>query len=414
MHRQLVNIVEWDDEKYESVMQAMPQDPYRHARVAVAGNFPVPTLMSPNQTYAATPWRTQSCALCSSELDCRMEDEYCGSDGCCHKGECVQDDDCAQQDALNQYYRVDSYDSFGANINPQNPQNDLTLTKTLCDVNPLCVGYNSYGYLKHTIPPPQLWMPQPPVQGVVPWSLYIKKSATQGKAPKVQLPYGIKQYCTQTHPPTTRFATPTGLCRQCIGCERDSDCPDAAVCSSPPGCCVNNPCFTATPEDGRWVDGGYSREPQCECAPDQPYCCLQDAANLHSATCSATPCEQQDRVRACAYVCEDPNKKFDAVMCKANQRCCTGKEGPPVCCAPTTDCDAGATNACTPQPVPLTECADKRGAPYSSVFCAPSEICCNANKAPPSCCNNPELGCYTGSGMNGCNYSDLIGSQMSL
>jgi hypothetical protein len=422
MHRQLVNVLPMSYEAYEEMMLEMPQDmeaedlsmngwdrPRRRARVAVAANFPVPTLMTPNKQFVPTPWRRTSCALCSSELDCRLKDEYCASDGCCRKGECMDNSDCEEQDSLNQYYRVDNFDSLGSDINPLNPQNDLSLTKKLCDESPNCVGYNSYGLLKYTIRPPDLWTPQPPLEELTPWSLYIKKSATVGKSPKVNLPSGIKQFCKLTTPPSPQFATPTGRCHNCLGCASDDECPDATVCNMASGCCVNNPCFVASPLKGRWVDGRYVRENACDCPGGEPYCCLANEGDQGSAYCSSQPCELSDHVRACSYICEDPTKQHDAVMCKGNERCCNTRGGPPTCCAASSDCAMDAkVNQCSTTPVKLTECAAAAGSSFKSVMCKPSEICCNGTTiAPPVCCAFPSLGCYTGGEINGCNYSDL-------
>lgn len=417
MHRQLLNIVPMTYEQYENMMLEMPQEVDqdaefnlngRRVRVAVSGNFPVPAQQTPNQTFTPTPWKRTSCALCTSELDCRLPNEYCGADGCCHLGECDQDDDCVTQDVLNQYYKIDNFDSLGSDINPLNPQNDLTVTKTLCDVNPSCVGYNSYGVLKYAIRSPAQWTPQPPVDKLVPWSLYIKKTAVQGEEPQVVLPGGVKQFCGRTVPPPSQFSVPKGRCQQCLGCGSDDDCPDSTVCNLVHGCCVNNPCFEATAEEGRWVDGRYSRENECDCPGGEPYCCLAVPTNPHSAYCSTEPCETQDKVRACSYICEDPKKQFDAVMCRANERCCNSGDGAPVCCGADSDCAGGQANACLRTKVTLTECAGAPGFP--SVYCRPSELCCNVSTTgPPECCSQLSLGCYTGGEANGCNFSDLIG-----
>ena len=421
MHRQLVTLLSLSDEEYEEVMDGpslfdtyYPYSQNRQystmtggARVAVAANFPVPTLMSANKTYEATPWRSTQCAACTSELDCRLKDEYCASDGCCRKGECEAPADCEQHDALQQYYAIPNFDSLGSNINPMNPQNDLSVVKKLCDVNPDCVGYNSYGMLKYSISEPHLWTPAPPLDELVPWTLFIKKSATQGQKPKVKLPQGVKQLCVRPHPPSPMFAMPTGRCSQCIGCATDADCPDSTVCSAREGCCVNNPCYTATAEEGKWVDGRYSRDPQCNCAANEPFCCLSDPGNPSSAFCSTTPCELQDKVRACAYICEDEKRQFDAVLCKANERCCGSRDGPPMCCATTAGCDdRSQENACGGG-TQLTECAPAPNTAFRSVYCGADELCCNSANAPPVCCSHRSLGCYTGGEVNGCNYSDL-------
>lgn len=375
-------------------------------RLALAGNFPVPTIETQNQTHEPTPWRTTTCASCSSELDCRLKDEYCSSSGCCRRGECVQDDDCVQQHALDHYFRIEGFESLGSNINPMNPQNDLSLVQKLCDVNPDCVGFNSYGLLKYNIAPPHLWTPQPSTAALpelVPWALYIKKTATQGRNPKVKLPANVKQYCILAPPGGTTNVT--GLCRQCIGCTSDNDCPDATMCNTKQGCCVNNPCYVATPEDGKWVDGRYARENQCECAPDQPYCCLRNREDIHSAFCSKQPCEQQEKVRACSYICEDAKGKHDAVICKANQHCCNQGDGPPVCCSGACG-SGGGSNQCLPS-TGLIECKAAPGTPYESAYCTSSQLCCNDAKAPPVCCNRRDLGCYKSATQNGCNSSDL-------
>lgn len=417
MHRQLVTIMNMSDEEYEEMMDAPGLSAYypyslnsvsglHGLRIATAGNFPVPTVATENQTHEPTPWRATTCALCTSELDCRLKDEYCASDGCCQKGECAQDADCVEQDALQPYYRIDGFDSLGSDINPMNPQNDITLVQKLCDVNPDCVGYNSYGLLKYQIASPHLWTPQPSsaaLPQLVPWALYIKKTATQGANAKVKLAVGMKQYCTQA-PSGGQFAMTTGICRQCIGCRADADCPDSTMCNTQQGCCVNNPCYIATPEAGKWVDGRYARENQCECGADEPYCCLRNAADIHSAVCSKEPCESLDKVRACSYICEDSNRRYDAVVCKGNQRCCTGKDGPPVCCSGA--CDAAGRNRCSATSN-LTECPAPPNTSFESAYCSSSQVCCNSAPAPPVCCNRPDLGCYTSGTQNGCNYSDL-------
>lgn len=424
MHRQLVTLASLSEQEYNAIMDGPPlfdtyypysrgEQQQQHAgagagaRVAIAANFPVPTLVSQNKTYEATPWRATQCAACTSELDCRMKNEYCASDGCCRVGECETATDCENHNALEHFYAIHNFDSLGSNINPMNPQNDLNVVRKLCEVNPDCVGYNSYGLLKHSISEPSLWTAAPPLEGLVPWTLYIKKSATQGKKPKVKLPHGMKQLCVRPHPPPGLFAMPTGRCTQCIGCSTDSDCPDSTICSARDGCCVNNPCYTATPEDGRWVDGHYSREPQCNCPGGEPYCCLSDPGNPSSAFCSTTPCNLQDKVRACAYICEDEKRQFDAVVCKANERCCGSRDGPPVCCGKAAGCDTTSEDNACGSGTELIECPPPPNTPFMSVYCSADELCCNSANAPPMCCSDRALGCFADTNANGCNYSDL-------
>jgi hypothetical protein len=182
----------------------------------------------------------------------------------------------------------------------------------------------------------------------------------------------------------------TGVCRQCLVCAADTDCPEATMCDLEVNCCVNNPCFTATPEKGTWVDGHYSREPQCECPTDKPYCCLSNSSNSYSAFCSERPCASLDKLKACGYICEDPHQLFDAVMCKANQRCCNQSEGAPTCCSPGSDCGQNS-NACSANH-PMVKCAAT--APFTDVDCFSSQTCCNSDtSAPPVCCNNVSQSC---------------------
>jgi hypothetical protein len=431
MHRQLLTVLDMDYADYERYM--FDTDPQlalayrgRQSRVAVAANFPVPTAEAPDRTHVPTPWESASCALCQNELDCRAGDEYCSPEGCCVKGECLSDSDCVAQSARDPYYKIQNFDSFGSDINPLHPQDNAFILRTACDVNPDCVAYNSYGFFKHTVRPPQLWYPQPPIKGLPPWVLYIKKSATKGANPKVKLPQGVKTYCSvpyTTRPGESKF-TPTlieGTCKQCLACAQNADCPDSTVCTVQDdnkglGCCVNNPCYVATPENGKWVDGRYTREPQCYAPNGEKYCCLSDPTNPRSAYASAEPCATKDQLMACSYICEDPSRKHDAVMCKANEICCNKSGTKPQCCAPGTDC--GAAGQCTPvaSGQGQTRCKGKPGYGFDAdkydVFCFPSETCCNdVETAPPVCCNQPALGCFKGGvagrTSNGCNYNEL-------
>lgn len=381
---------------YESRPPARPsfaqrQQQQHYSRAATASNFPVAAARLPNEAYGPQPWTAYTCAPCSTERDCRSPFEYCSPSGCCMPGECASDQDCAHMDASETYYKINNFESMGGSINSLHPQDNMYVTRKACDVNPDCVGYNSYGYLKHSIQPPSLWYSQPPVKDLPPWALYIKKSALEGENPQIKLPHGVKNYCMLA-PVTKESAAAAkksanflmGVCRQCLKCKSDGDCPDSTVCDEATQCCVNNPCYVATPEYGKWIDGHYSREPQCgNCKDDEPYCCLADHRNPLSGYCSKQPCSTQNQVRACSYICEDPTGKSDAVMCKANQRCCNMKGGAPQCCAPGYDC-APNGNGCVKDEARHT-CSVSG---YAPLTCFGSQVCCNSDKTrPPSCCS---------------------------
>ena len=367
-----------------------PSRPLSGVRVAMASNFPVATARLPNDAFGAQPWTLFTCAPCSTERDCRSPFEFCNPNGCCVEGECGSNEDCEHQQATEPYYKLNNFESMGGSINSLHPQDDAYVTRKVCDVNPDCVGYNSYGYAKHTIQPPKLWYAQPPVRDLPPWELYIKKSALAGENPKVKLPQGIKTYCEPM--PSTRESQEaakksanfvTGVCRQCLKCKGDDDCPASTVCDEVKECCVNNPCYVATPEYGKWIDGRYPRENQCAgCKDDEPYCCLADHRNPLSGYCSKEACAKKEQVRACSYVCEARDNSADAIMCKANQRCCNLKNGAPQCCSPGYDCSPDG-NGCVKDEKRRT-CSVSG---YNPITCFGSQTCCNKNKnQPPHCC----------------------------
>lgn len=359
-------------------------------------NFPVKTVQTSNNDFSPAPWDTSVCAACVSELDCRAKDEFCNVQGCCQKGECLGDEQCDAMFSSDAYYRLPGFESFGYDLNPMHPQDNEAVLRIACDTNPQCVAYTSYGMLKYKLAPVSAWVSQPPIPGLVPWVMYIKKS---GKTP-------IKTFCsfdatTINNPVEENERNIKGLCRQCLACTSDEECPSSQVCET--GCCLNNPCYVATPEGGEWVDGHYARTPQCSCEHGEKYCCLSSSSNIYSAYCSEKPCSTQDRVAACSYICEDPKKQFDAVMCLANQRCCNAGSGQPTCCSPGSDCGKEANECVSGQE--MTTC--KGTPPFPDVACFKGQLCCNGNhNAPPVCCNDPSAGCYIGKEQsNGCNFS---------
>jgi hypothetical protein len=397
--------------------------PSSSSRVALATNFPKKTEKTHNNDFVAVPWNDAFCAPCISELDCPRPEEYCGKDNCCTRGECRTDEDCFAFYAQDKYYKVPGFESFGYDLNPLFPQDNTAVLEAECSVNPKCVAYNSYGMLKHHLEPASAWIQQPPLKGLTPWITYIKKSELDGKNPNIKMTHGVKSFCSrpvannQNSDTELNYRDLDGMCRQCLFCEADSDCPNSEMCNTVQNCCVNNPCFTATAENGKWVDAHYSREPQCDCPDDKPHCCLSDRDNIYSAQCSAVPCDAIDRLVACSYICESPTKQFDSVFCKANQRCCNKGNGPPMCCSHGSDCSSSSTNQCEPVTLPpdvadsthtgLVKCPSlsKR---YDDVYCFPTQTCCNQiDTEPPVCCNNPAAGCHSGPGANGCKYSDL-------
>jgi hypothetical protein len=219
------------------------------------------------------------------------------------------------------------------------------------------------------------------------WTLYIKKTAVESGNPNVSVPQGIKNFCALAPTPRDKQGANmvSGMCRQCLSCKQDSDCPESTVCDEALQCCVSNPCFSATPEFGKWIDGNYTREPQCAgCAADEPYCCKADHHNPLSGYCSKEPCSSKQQVRACSYICEDPTEVADAIMCKANQRCCNGKGGAPQCCSPGYDCSPDG-NGC----VKDTKAHKCEVQGFSPLTCFGSQVCCNKDKTkPPMCCTD--------------------------
>jgi hypothetical protein len=363
--------------------------PGHGSRLAVASNFPVPAVPEAGHTFLPNPWTSTQCKSCSRELDCPSPSEYC-VEGCCKVGECQSDQDCLKQMATQEYYRIDGFEALGYNINPLRAQDNMYILTQACNLNPDCIAYNRYGWMKHTLQNPKTWFSQPIIKDMPMWGMLIKKSAIDGGHPRVNMPYGIKTFCSRSSANGNGTYTPAalhGVCQQCLGCEQSTDCPDSAVCDPVTKCCVNNPCYAATPEYGRWVDGRYAREPQCVCPDDKKYCCLEDHLNPRSAKCSAEPCQVQQKSTACAYICEDPKGKFDAVMCRANERCCNTGDGAPVCCKPGSDCAMTGNNACTKGDQPRV-CAAAPGSKFRDITCFPSEQCCNAiTSEPPRCCN---------------------------
>jgi hypothetical protein len=320
--------------------------------LATAANFPVKTLQLTTNQYVPAPYEKDNCSPCVSELDCRSLDEFCNAQGCCAKGQCSTDGDCAAMSLLDRYYTVPGFDSIGYDLNPLHPQDNQKVLRTACDVNPDCVAYTSYGMLKHTVSPVTAWIPQPSIRGLAPWIMYIKKTAINEKDPRIRMTTGVREFC-QPQNDVDAQSYLNGLCRQCVTCSADTDCPDSTVCDTTSSCCVNNPCYSATSENGKWVDGHYSRDPQCDCPADKPYCCLDNSQDVHSAFCSDVPCTERRKVRACSYICESENGKYDSVMCLANQRCCNASKdpavpGPPTCCA------AGSAGSADPAPAPTT------------------------------------------------------------
>lgn len=405
------------------------------SRVALATNFPKKTLKTQTNEYIPAPWNDAFCAPCISELDCPLSEEYCGKDNCCTRGECRTDEDCFAFFSQEKYYKVPGFESFGHDLNPLYPQDNTTVLEAECSINPTCVGYNSYGMLKHHLEPSSAWISQPPLKGLLPWITYIKKTELDNKNPNIKMTHGIKSFCSrpvnaigggdlETGETGINYRDLTGMCRQCLQCDADTDCPSSEICNTVKHCCVSNPCFTATAENGKWVDAHYAREPQCVCPDDKPFCCLTDRDNVNSASCSADPCDALDRITACSYICESPDKKFDAVFCKANQRCCNKADGPPVCCSPGSDCSSNSTspnNQCEAVTLPpvahgtdadsthngLVKCASLSKY-FDDVYCFPTQLCCNQNDTrAPVCCNDPAGGCHSGTGANGCKYSDL-------
>lgn len=428
---------------YGSTQPNVSHDPqlnnrFKWTRLALASNFPSKTQETPNHDYIPVPWNDAACAPCISELDCRANDQYCSKDGCCTRGECKTDNDCSALFSRNPYYAVPSFESFGHDLNSLHPQDNPTVLQAACSVNPGCVAYNSYGMLKHELEPTSGWISQPPITGLAPWITYIKKTELDNKNPHIKMKHGIKTFCSRTASHVNshnvdnlqpnsetefNYRDITGVCRQCLYCEADTDCPSSTICNTGNNCCVNNPCFTATPENGKWVDAHYSREPQCVCPDDKPFCCLNDPENIHSVLCSAVPCDSLDKHTACSYICEDPHKQFDAVICKANQRCCNAAGGAPICCSPGSDCNnpTSSSNQCETITLPaphdnatdsqyngLVKCASL-SKKFDDIYCFPTQTCCNQiDTHPPVCCNNPAAGCHPNTdGGNTCKYSDL-------
>lgn len=385
-------------------------------RAAVGANFPMPAVsVNQKSVKAPHPWDTAACSACSSELDCRSNFEFCAPNGCCERGECETDAQCSALFGNNPYYTIQGFDSYGSDINPLHPHDSITVLKTACDSNPDCVGFTSYGLMKHTVQHPRFWYEEPPIPDLPHWTLYLKKTAVDQQHPQMKLPKGIKSYCSMPYTTSQQHdfdRSPSlirGTCKTCLACSSDDDCPNADVCDTTVGCCVNNPCYVATAENGKWIDGHYSRDPQCNCPPNQKFCCLSNFNDPLSAYCSETPCSEQDAVRACMYICEDPSGKYDSTMCKANEVCCNRGDGPPGCCPKDHPC-SDSSNACSSTTVEPQLCAAPKGTKFRDVYCAANEQCCNSQPdAPPVCCSDKKLGCYTGinTRYNGCNLSDL-------
>ena len=365
-------------------------------RLATSENFPMPTQNGDGATALPLPWQNSDCSPCVFDSQCNSQHEYCGPERCCIEGVCTTNDDCRLQAEDETYNIFRGYDSFGYDLNPFQPYDDLKVAQDICDDNPKCVGYNSYGVLKYKIMKPSLWIDKPPVADLPPWILYLKKAKKDVKDPKtnqlvIDLPRGINTFCALPTPVgrscsqcakdtiglkcisdtlqsdvCSDFLTPTdpssgcppnsslcrsedlpnpmGICRECLACEDTKDCPDSNICKL--GCCVNNPCYTAVAVNGMWTDNQFSRVPQCDCPATKPYCCQQDTYNWESNICSDKPCHSINMLQACQYICNATDHKHDSIMCLATQSCCNSHTGAPMCCT-TCDLKAGDNkNAC--------------------------------------------------------------------
>lgn len=356
-------------------------------RFATSSNFPVPLKFG----KYPRPWEHSSCITCVHDTECEDPNQYCGSTGCCTTGRCHAKADCDRQEFIADYTVINNYDSFGYDLNPFQPYNDVAEAKQRCTDNPNCVAYNSYGYLKYKVVAPALWETQPPIENLLPWVLYLKKNKLNDDQPSdsIAIPYGIKRFCDLNHDVSdAAIAENVGICRHCLQCKESTDCPSSAHCNS--GCCVSNPCYTATAVGEGWDDNGFSRTPQCNCPASKPHCCLNDpldAGDITSAgvTCSEKTCELQGKRLACGYLCNSLDTKHNSIMCMADQTCCnTGLDGP-VCCGAASGCAATAPhNACKTPPAQLCESKD---ADYDSRMCDPGQTCCNAYKGAATCCS---------------------------
>ena len=384
----------------------------RGRRVATSANYPVPLKLNkyPN------PWEHSSCVTCVHDAECQQSDQFCGSTGCCTSGKCHSDLDCDLQDLRAEYITINNYDSFGYDLNPFQPYDNLEEAEKRCTENTACVAYNSYGFLKYKVEAPVLWETQPPIQRLLPWILYLKKNKLNNNKPSdaIAIPYGIKRFCDLNHAVSDAAVNENvGICRHCLQCKETTDCPSSAHCNS--GCCVSNPCYTATPVGGGWDDVGFSRAPQCNCPSNKPYCCRNDTGRNTNAVasggdgndtppsvmCSDVTCERVGKKLACGYLCNARDDKHDSVMCKADETCCNAGTGGPMCCGPLSGCNAtSAANACNTPPAKLCESKD---AEYYSSMCDPGQTCCNSHLGPATCCNDGyECVPDTRRGMNKC------------
>lgn len=308
-----------------------------HCRLANSRNFPVSVLrQEKDNTAVPQPWSLHRCAPCIYDSQCDDPTEFCDVTNCCTGGRCNNVNDCAAQFRERAYHTVRGYDTFGYDLNPFQPFDDLTEAQDACNSNSECVAYNSYGFLKYRVMSPALWVQEPVIEDLPPWVLYIKKRSV-GDSDVVDLRYGMNLFCAGPEFGTkprqdTDFATDSGICRECVQCkETEFDCPPGTLCSD--GCCVNNPCYTASVEGGVWVDAQYDTADLCDCPEDLPYCCMDALADYKSVGCYKNSCAERNKVMACRYICNAPDENFDSVMCMATEACCnTDKDGPPVCC----------------------------------------------------------------------------------
>lgn len=380
-------------------------------RTASSTNFPVPLKLG----KYPMPWENSACVTCMHDTECQNPDEFCGHNGCCQVGRCHLQVDCERQANASNYIPIPNYDSFGYDLNPFQPYNNIEQAEKRCTENPDCVAYNSYGYLKYKVVAPAFWETQPPIAKLLPWVLYLKKTKLENNTSSTSIatPYGVKQFCDLNH---TVMDTTAGICRNCLQCKETIDCPQSAHCNS--GCCVSNPCYTATAVGGGWDDNEFSRTQQCNCPASKPHCCQNDpmdigsqAGGIFPVTCSDIPCEYIGKKLACGYLCNSMDDKHDSVMCKADETCCNAGSGGPICCGSLSGCSGASSgiNATTatntlddPQKSELAPTAAKlinacntppaifcqsKDAEYSSRMCDLNQSCCNTHLGPPTCCS---------------------------
>lgn len=369
----------------------------QHATVTT---FPSPVEEISDDQYRITPWDSNICTRCVFDSDCPGPLTICGFDSCCIDKKCYDDTDCGKEaDAA--FYTVKGVNAESSNLNPLQPFDDPQNAAVECLNSSECVAYNSLGYMKDWLPPPSLWQLKPMVEGLPDWALYLKKTVVDDPNDnRIQLKHGIRTFCKFQG--TDVDNTPYGMCASCIECQQDDDCPINDLCAN--NCCVNNPCLTADVYNDEWVNIRYDRDPQCNCPPDKPHCCLANKNDTRSFFCSDKPCWKQQRLPACAYMCEDSFEKFLPQMCNANQRCCNANDDfPPVCCTMGTNCGTDETGANICVNAPAFLCGGDDDTP--AVTCVPSSICCNDIPTSPGKCCDPETEqCDTEHGGNVCRY----------